>query len=238
LWPLHSAAQYVLDRSAALRRFLEPPRIAIVGPPNAGKSTLANALLGRAVSITHHEPGTTRDWVDAATAWPVGGARNAEAALPVVLVDTAGIRATPDALEAEAMAQAQEQMRQADVLVVVLDGAAPLEAGTEAWLAGLAADATPVVLVLNKSDLAAASVPSWGVPMIRISALQHENLEALITAVLAELDLADVGVHEPLAFTQRQVKVIHRLAIAADVGEARGLLQDLLGLVPKHGACA
>jgi tRNA U34 5-carboxymethylaminomethyl modifying GTPase MnmE/TrmE len=79
------------DAPSGVEWFLTPIRIVLLGPPNVGKSTLFNALAGEAVSIVSAVPGTTRDWVEQPA--DIAG-------MPVVWVDTAGIRPTPDALEA------------------------------------------------------------------------------------------------------------------------------------------
>jgi tRNA U34 5-carboxymethylaminomethyl modifying GTPase MnmE/TrmE len=87
LWRICTEAQWMLVRQNTLRHLTIPPRVAIVGPPNAGKSTLANILIGRRRSITSDQPGTTRDWID--TAAQIG---RSDMLIPVVLVDTAGVR--------------------------------------------------------------------------------------------------------------------------------------------------
>ena len=107
----------------ALETALAVPTVAIVGPPNVGKSTLANALFGQARSITADVPGTTRDWVGELA--DIDG-------LIVKLIDTPGVRETADAIEAEAIAKAGTVVQAADMVVVAMDGSVPLEtAGRE-----------------------------------------------------------------------------------------------------------
>ncbi len=95
------------------RRVRDGVNMAIVGAPNAGKSTLLNALAGRAVAIVSPTAGTTRDvvsrWLD------IGG-------YPVEVADTAGLRATADAIEAEGVRRARAAALAADLCVVVVDG--------------------------------------------------------------------------------------------------------------------
>ena len=93
--------------------FARPLRIALIGPPNAGKSTLANALADRPVSLVSAVPGTTRDWVEAPG--EIEG-------FPVVWVDTAGLRASADPVEVAAGAQTRRVLASTAVVVVVLDG--------------------------------------------------------------------------------------------------------------------
>src|SRR6185503_2714425 len=91
---------------------LHPPRVAIVGEANVGKSTLANQLFAQERSITADLPGTTRDWV--------GEVANVDG-LPVTLVDTPGVRETADEVEREAIARSGEQVAAADLILLVLD---------------------------------------------------------------------------------------------------------------------
>ena len=100
-----------------LHCLLNPARVAIVGPTNVGKSTLANQLFGTDRSITADIPGTTRDWV--------GELANVNG-LPVMLVDTPGIRATCDEIERAAIHASSKQIEQADLIVLVIDATRPL----------------------------------------------------------------------------------------------------------------
>jgi tRNA modification GTPase len=122
---------------------LHPPKVAIIGVPNAGKSTLANLLYGQERSITADLPGTTRDWIGETA--NIGG-------LPVVLLDTPGIRSTSDAIEAGAIANAGVQIESADLVMVVLDASQPVEPQRE-----LMERYPRSIRVMNKCDLA----PGW-----------------------------------------------------------------------------
>lgn len=124
-----------------------PLRIAFIGKPNAGKSSLVNRLLGVERSLVHNVPGTTTDPVD--TEFEYGG-------LPYVLVDTAGIRRRSRIdVETEriSVSLAISQLRRADVVVLVVDGnEEPSE--QDARLAGMIEDSgKALVIALNKSDL-------------------------------------------------------------------------------------
>jgi len=101
-----------------------PPKVAIVGPPNAGKSTIANQLFAQERSITADVPGTTRDWVGEIA--DVDG-------LAVFLIDTPGIRQTQDEIERTAIAQSSHEIGRADLVVLVLDGTDSLEVQGE-WV--------------------------------------------------------------------------------------------------------
>jgi tRNA modification GTPase len=91
-------------------------RLALVGPPNAGKSSLLNVLARRDVAIVSETPGTTRDVVEVAL--NLGG-------YPVHVADTAGLRETKDAIEAEGVRRALDRARDSDLVLLLLDGAAP-----------------------------------------------------------------------------------------------------------------
>ena len=107
---------------------------AVVGPPNAGKSTLVNALAAREVAIVAATPGTTRDVLEVRL--DIGG-------VPVTLLDTAGLRDTADEIEAEGVRRALARMADADLVLVV----AETEGGAFEDVGGL-----PKLLIRTKSD--------------------------------------------------------------------------------------
>lgn len=125
--------------------------VAIVGNPNAGKSTLINALLGEDRAIVSDIPGTTRDTIE--DTMQIGG-------VEFRLIDTAGIRATDDAIEALGIERSVKALRRARIAIAVIDTTAPLDE-TVAIMRRLeqerAAD-TAVIAVLNKSDAAGAGL--------------------------------------------------------------------------------
>ncbi|HMG51856.1 MAG TPA: ribosome biogenesis GTPase Der [Kofleriaceae bacterium] len=130
-----------------------PLRVAFVGRPNAGKSSLTNRLLGEERSLVHHVAGTTTDPVD--SAFSIGGR-------DYVLVDTAGIRrkAKIDAdIEKLAVTMALSQIERSDVVVLVIDAAlGPAE--QDARIAGLVEHAgRGLVIALNKADLVTGEAP-------------------------------------------------------------------------------
>ena len=88
--------------------------IAVIGPPNAGKSSLVNALARRDVAIVSELPGTTRDVIEVRL--DLGG-------YPVILADTAGLRDSEDGIEQEGVRRARARAESADLRLLVLDGA-------------------------------------------------------------------------------------------------------------------
>lgn len=120
-------------------------RVAIVGPPNAGKSSLLNALLGSERAIVTEHPGTTRDFVEE---------QIEVAGLPIVLIDTAGLRSTCDPVEAIGVQRARAQAAGADIVWYVYDASVGFGPSDADAAASLGVDA---IVVANKVDLAPAS---------------------------------------------------------------------------------
>ena len=120
-----------LQRDGEVGRLVrEGVTVAIVGPPNAGKSSLLNALLGEERAIVSEIAGTTRDTIEESIA--IDGVR-------VRLVDTAGIREHADRLEAAGIQRSQLALESARIALLVLDGSAPLSNGARALLTQTAA---------------------------------------------------------------------------------------------------
>ena len=105
---LHSSLQKAVEQEKRSALLKDGALVVLAGPPNAGKSSLLNALLGESRAIVSDIPGTTRDSIEAWT--DLGG-------VPVRLVDTAGLRDTSDAIEAEGVQRAEELIAKADVVL-------------------------------------------------------------------------------------------------------------------------
>jgi tRNA modification GTPase len=167
------AARRVRDALAGAEagaRLREGFNVVIAGPPNAGKSTLMNALARREVSIVSPLPGTTRDLVEVAL--ELRG-------FPVTLVDTAGIRETDDPIEREGVARARRRAAEADLTLWLGDAASPFAPPP-------AASAT--LAVLTKTDRLKGQPGAAPSGALRISALTGEGLDQLLDAVA---DLAE-----------------------------------------------
>jgi tRNA modification GTPase len=140
--------------------------VAIVGPPNAGKSSLLNRIARRDAAITSPLPGTTRDVIEVAI--DLGG-------YPVVLADTAGLRDSADAIEQEGKRRAVQRAEQAEIRLFVFDIAHPAEAaGASAW------PGADTILVANKIDLVPAADTDLSAPALPVSALTGEGIEKLL----------------------------------------------------------
>ena len=171
-------ATSLLDRLLQLAKvglhLTQPWRVAIAGPPNAGKSSLMNRLLGYERTIVFEDPGTTRDSVTALTAldgWPIE------------LIDTAGLRVPGDAIEAEGVNRARSEAQTADLVLLVHDRSAPAVPVD----LGLARTAS-VLNVANKSDLAAHPSHADRMPSFLVSARTGEGIPQLSRAITQRLD--------------------------------------------------
>ena len=132
-----------LARDGELGRLVrEGLGVAIVGPPNAGKSSLLNALLGTERAIVSEVPGTTRDTIEESVV--IDG-------IPVRLIDTAGIRSHADRLEAHGIARTQRALDSAAIALVVADGSKAPDSGSSRLLERTGD--RPRILFLNKADL-------------------------------------------------------------------------------------
>ena len=120
-------------------------RVVIAGRPNAGKSTLLNAILGRNRAIVSDTPGTTRDEIEAEA--EIGGIR-------FRFLDTAGIREATDVIEVEGVRRAQRSAKSADILIYVVDAPLGLDSEETSWLNDMMTSRPhiPIILVANKSD--------------------------------------------------------------------------------------
>lgn len=235
----------VLHRTyEAGHRLRDGATVAIAGVANVGKSRLLNRLAGEERAIVDEAPGTTRDYLHAEVS---------VAGIPVLLVDTAGLRETGDRVEREGVRRSRDMIAQSDLILFVLDGGRPAgEGDLEAYreIAG-----RPHLVVVNKSDLPAGTTGEEftgeeGRGVVRVSAKTGEGVEALLAALARELAPGEAAIQAQAPLTRAR----HRLAVekalsslarakasakeglplefpAADVREASGALAELLGEV-------
>jgi tRNA modification GTPase len=233
----------------AERLYQEGALVVIAGRPNAGKSSLFNALLGEDRSIVTADPGTTRDWIEALV--NVRG-------IPLRLVDTAGLRGDSRGLppaaaeEGEGLDRAEEMgiqrsrelLARADLVLYVIDGTRGFRDEDRAFLKTYAALSRPPVLLWNKADIAplplSAAEGEGPAPARRplpLSAASGEGLEQLCGAIETALEggIPRHGSAETGLGSRRQKELVDRACTAleealglADRGESLDLLAPFL----------
>ncbi len=167
----------------ALQRLLHPPTVAIVGVPNAGKSSLANQLFARQRTITADMPGTTRDYVSDLA--DIDG-------LVIRLLDTPGLRETDDALERRAIELAQPVIASADLIIELLDATTSLDEQRRIigqTIRGTTRDKTVTarvseIVVVNKADLMPSNA---SIEFQLVSALQGTGIDELRRIIFRRL---------------------------------------------------
>ncbi len=221
----------------------EGARVAILGRPNAGKSTLLNRLLGVERAIVSPTPGTTRDTVEEVC--DIGG-------MPVKLIDTAGLRETNDDIEREGAARARQAASGADLCLVVADASCGPEEirWAEDEISKLG---SPSMLVVNKIDLDSAVLPPESAVSSRlyvISALEGSGLDRLRDAIAVLLSGSETDNLDPdqaILSRERHRDLVVRCRkaleggrdalergaspelVAVDLNEAQRALSELLG---------
>lgn len=202
-------------------------RVAIVGRPNVGKSSLLNALLRVERAIVTEIPGTTRDTLEETL--------NLRG-IPMVLVDTAGIADTEDRVERMGIARSREALQQADLALMVVDGSRPLQAA-DREIAGLIGNRS-AVLVVNKVDLGSPTIDVTDLlpdaPRVHVSALTGAGLDALEdTLVNIVLSGRTIPSNRPMVSNPRHKALLAQAAEhiqAALSTHAQGLPADFVSI--------
>ncbi|KHE94049.1 MAG: 50S ribosome-binding GTPase [Candidatus Scalindua rubra] len=189
-----------------------PQKLIITGKPNAGKSTLINALLKEDRLITHEEPGTTRDAVDEMISI---------SSIPFTIIDTAGIRETDHEVEKLGVLESKKQLRLADKIIIVFDNSKPAEKEDKEivkFIDELKLQKTDnnisIFPVLNKADLPckldmSALVGKTLEPIYQVSALQGDGLSVLEENLISEFkEFIEYTPERPVIFTKRQKEYV------------------------------
>ena len=221
-------------------KLLEPWRLTLAGPPNVGKSSLTNALVGAARVLVHHEPGTTRDAVETSivvSSWPV------------VLTDTAGVRPPAESIERLGIDAAWLRWQSADIGLLVVDatvGWTPVHSEL------LSRRSAPTVLVLNKSDLqptaalpeeALASVSGLSsvagrVKMIATDATGPAGVAELIAALGRHFDALMPPAGSGVPFLTEQVMLLRDVERQLGEGQADAARQRIANYLYDPGCSA
>ncbi len=216
----------MLDLSQIGLHLTVPWRVVLAGPPNVGKSSLSNTLVGQTHAIVHSEPGTTRDWLETTTAidgWPVS------------LTDTAGIRISTDEIEVAGITRAHQQLTRADVVLLVVDGTIGWTTTHQRIYDELDPATTGRLIVWNKADI--ASPPSSELfkiaPVIEASSMGEPGVQALIEVLGNRICLNPPKVGEAVPFRAEHVERLHdarRWLIAGRGDQAQTQLRSLLAV--------
>lgn len=202
----------LLARSERGRIIREGLRTAIVGRPNAGKSSLLNALLQEDRAIVTDIPGTTRDTIEESIR--IGG-------VPLVLMDTAGLRHTDNQVEKIGIERTKQSMQRADLILAVLDGSRPMTDEDRQLLASIRG--RQAIVILNKYDLPqeisedAVRALAGDVPVISLSAQYGSGLSDLEEALSRLTESQDAESGRALFLTNlRHVELVRKALLAVE----------------------
>jgi len=193
--------------------------VALVGQPNVGKSTIANAICGRTQSIVCDLPGTTRDWTSE---------ESEILGLPISIIDTPGIRDSNDPLEQASITTAKSIIAQAKLVIYIItfDQADHLtQKHIEPFITNLALrNEQSLLIIQNKIDLHEKS----NICDLAISANNALGIEKVKQAIVDQLGFTNFDITKPMPFTARQYAIITQLQKATTPKTATPLLNKLL----------
>ncbi len=219
---LRLEAQELARRGLVGVRLETPFRVVLAGPPNVGKSTLMNRLVGWDRSITFDSAGTTRDILHASTVLD---------GIPIRLTDTAGLRRCDEAIEREGIRRSHLEIQSADVVVMVRDRIDPAESQD-----GPSGDPQGWIWVLNKSDQLSQTdhraAKQRPLDILTV-ATTGEGIDELQRRIVAAIDRRLPARAAAVPISQRQLAIIEKLGEVRSTAEAVGLLRELNGPVLK-----
>ncbi|MBP5469069.1 MAG: tRNA uridine-5-carboxymethylaminomethyl(34) synthesis GTPase MnmE [Candidatus Riflebacteria bacterium] len=201
-------------------------KVAIVGKPNAGKSSLMNYLLGRDRAIVTNIPGTTRDTLEESLIID---------SFPVKLIDTAGLRKAENDIEAIGIERTEKAIDTSFAVIGVFDGSQPPDSEDIAVLERLKSLEKPVLIVQNKSDLLQQLDPDFlsGLEVIKVSALKGEGMSQLISLLSKTLKVNGISsLEEMVLLGASQVNALDKaLSVLKRAEEGIGnMYQDMLAI--------
>jgi len=234
-----SLEEIMNERTASIL-FSAGARIPIVGRPNVGKSSLFNAIVGRSRVIVSPSPGTTRDTIEEEIELE---------GVPLILVDTAGLRGGTEEIEGEGVLRTTEQIRLADIVLFVIDASA--DSSPQSDIAILRTiRGNHVVIVINKIDIASplfartalerCSPDEIGaLDIVEVSATLGTGLSALKEALRARLTSGSFDFQDAACASQRHLNSLR--SAHEKIGNARRLLEsraseDLIAIELREAA--
>ena len=223
---VHADVEELLDTVRIGRIAREGVKAVIVGKPNAGKSSLMNAILGEGRVIVTDVPGTTRDTVEESAS--MGG-------IPIVLVDTAGMRDSDDKVEQIGIERTTQAIAGADLVILVLDGSHTLDEDDSRILSFIEKMSKDnILVVINKEDLGQSISEEAvlerlpGVRIISTSLVGKGALEAArkVSEAIGEMyDLSSINAKETNIVTnERHVHLLRKASV--DIDEAINMLRN------------
>ncbi|MBS4023325.1 MAG: tRNA uridine-5-carboxymethylaminomethyl(34) synthesis GTPase MnmE [Dethiobacter sp.] len=216
------------DKGRILREGL---RTAIVGRPNVGKSSLLNSMLREQRAIVTAVPGTTRDVIEESV--NIGG-------VALTIIDTAGIRKTADEVEKIGVARSKEVIRNADLVLLVIDAAVGMTDEDREILS--AAGEKPLIIIANKTDLLGnpstrldeLTEKAAGHPLVAMSLLENSGLDELEDSIIRLVFQGEItGADMPVVASLRHKDALRRTELSLEElmqGLAAGDAVDLLSI--------
>ena len=201
-------------------------KIAIVGKPNAGKSSLMNYLLGRDRAIVTDIPGTTRDTLEESIIL---------GSMPVKLIDTAGLRKAENDIEAIGIERTEKAIDTSFAVIGVFDGSKPSDSEDVSVLKRLKSLDKPVLIIQNKSDLPQKLEPEFleGLKVIKSSATKGEGMSDLINSITELLKTQGLGsLEEMVLLGASQTNALDKALTALKRAEEGigNMYQDMLSI--------